>query len=144
VLARTGADVTTVSRSAERLELLPSGVTTALVAEARDLAEFDIVVDCTGAREGLELATKLVRPLGTIVLKTTIHGDTGPAPTQWVIDEITLVGSRCGPFAPALELLATGEIDPTPLISEVLPLDDGVHALDRAAAADTLKVLLHP
>jgi threonine dehydrogenase-like Zn-dependent dehydrogenase len=59
-----------------------------------------------------------------------------------VIDEITLVGSRCGPFAPALELLASGQIDPTPLISARLPLEEGVAALTRAAAPDAVKVLI--
>ena len=94
--------------------------------------------------ERLGLATRLVRPRGTVVLKTTVH-DVGQAqPNAWVIDEVTVVGSRCGPFEPALRLLAAGLVDPRPLISARLPLDEAVDGLRRAATPDTLKVLLQP
>ena len=102
----------------------------------------DVVVDCTGSPEGLATATSLVRPGGTLVMKTTVH-DLGPAsPTAWVVEEITLVGSRCGPFAPALRMLASGLVDPTPLITGVLPLEQGLTALEQARAPGGLKVLL--
>ncbi|MCO4772840.1 MAG: alcohol dehydrogenase catalytic domain-containing protein [Deltaproteobacteria bacterium] len=146
VLALTGARVRGVSRNPARLELLPSHVGRATLAQTDDdLAagrRADIVVDCTGNPDGLALATKLVRPRGTLVLKTTTHdlGDASPVP--WVIDEITLVGSRCGPFAPALRMLEAGLVDPTPLISAEYALADGMQALKRAAQRDTVKVLL--
>lgn len=151
VLALTGAQVRGVSRNTARLALLPSSVGRATLAEIEaefdeasgaGLTRADLVVDCTGNPDGLALATRLVRPRGTLVLKTTTHnlGDASPIP--WVIDEITLVGSRCGPFAPALRMLAAGLVDPTPLISAAFPLADGVAALARAAERDAVKVLL--
>lgn len=143
-LALTGAQIDAVSRSPERIELLPSGVCGVLLEHAQQLAGADLVVDCTGSRDGLALATSLVRTRGTVVLKTTVHDPVGVQPTPWVIDEITLVGSRCGPFAPALRLLASGAIDPTPLISARFGLSEGLQALEAAASPGTTKVLLAP
>ncbi len=78
------------------------------------------------------------------MLKSTYHGDLTVDLSALVVDEITLIGSRCGPFAPALRLLAAGLIDPRPLISDVYSLDDGEMAFARAAAAGVLKVLVAP
>ena len=148
VLALTGAAVTAISRNPARLGLLPSGIGRATLAEVeqddRGVQGADIVVDCTGNPDGLGLATRLVRPRGTLVLKTTTHDIGSLTPIPWVIDELTLVGSRCGPFAPALRLLAAGLVDPTPLISAEFGLDDGLEALSRAAQGDTVNVLLRP
>ncbi len=142
VLSLTGAQVIGASRSAGKRALLPAGIEAvhpdALTAGA------DVVVDCTGAPAGLPLATRLVRAGGTIVLKTTVHAPLPQSPTPWVIDEVTLVGSRCGPFAPALRLLERGLIDPAPLISARVALMDGVEAMRLAASPGTLKVLLQP
>lgn len=144
VLALTGASVGAISRNPARLGLLPAGIEPLTPEAAEAGARADVVVDATGHPEGLALATRLVRPRGTLVLKTTTH-DLGPAsPTTWVIDEITLVGSRCGPFEPALRMLASGLVDPTPLVSARFDLEDGVAALERAARPDTVKVLLSP
>lgn len=104
----------------------------------------DVVVDCTGSPEGLALATSLVRPRGTIVMKTTVHDVGRASPTAWVIDELTLVGSRCGPFEPALRLLATGLVDVRPLVTARLPLARGLDALALAAQPGSIKVLLEP
>ena len=144
VLALSGADVAAVSRNAARLDLLPPAIHRIGLEEAQSVAGADVVVDCTGNPAGLALATSLVRPRGTLVLKTTTHdlGDASPVP--WVIDEITIVGSRCGPFAPALRLLASGAVDPRPLICARYPLDRGVEALAAAAHRDNVKVLLEP
>ncbi len=144
VLALVGAQVTGISRNPARLDLLPSSVAPLLLEDADSAAGADLVVDCTGNPAGLALATRLVRPRGTLVLKTTTHdlGDASPIP--WVLDEITLVGSRCGPFDPALRLLASGAVDPRPLISARFPLRDGLSALAAAADRGTVKVLLHP
>ena len=144
VLALTGARVDAISRNPGRLELLPPGIGRGTLGEADALAGADLVVDCTGNPEGLALATKLVRPRGTLVLKTTTHDLGTLSPIPWILDEITLVGSRCGPFAPALRMLASGTVDPTDLISAEYALDDGLAALDRAARRDTVKVLLRP
>jgi alcohol dehydrogenase len=143
VLALTGARVVGLGRSEVRLELLPRGIPGCSV-EDLDGERFDVVVDCTGSPQGLSLATTLVRPRGTVVLKTTVHEPVPQSPTPWVIDELSLVGSRCGPFAPALRLLEAGLIDPTPLLSAHYPLGRGVQALAQAGASDTVKVVLSP
>jgi threonine dehydrogenase-like Zn-dependent dehydrogenase len=144
VLALTGADVAGVGRNGSTLALLPPAVRAVPLADAPREADADVVVDCTGSAEGLSLATRLCRPRGTIVLKTTVH-DLGPVNTNaWVIDEQTVVGSRCGPFEPALRLLASGVVDPTPLVTARYPLASGVDALRRAAQPGVLKVLLTP
>ncbi len=144
VLALTGAKVQAVDREPGRLALLPPGIETVLAPEAPALAGADVVVECTGHRDGLALASELVRPCGTIVLKTTVADPAAPPVVPWVIHEVTVLGSRCGPFAPALRLLEAGLVDPTPLVSAIMPLADGVLALERARRPDTLKVLLEP
>ncbi len=142
VLALQGAQVQGVDLHAQRLALLPPGVERVPAALAVDLAGADLVVECTGSTDGLALATELVRPLGTIVLKTTVAEPGQPPVVPWVIHEISVIGSRCGPLAPALRLLASGQVDPTPLISARLPLERGVEALELAARPEQLKVLL--
>jgi threonine dehydrogenase-like Zn-dependent dehydrogenase len=104
----------------------------------------DVVVDCTGAAGGLATALELVRPRGTVVLKTTVAGTQTLALAPIVVDEVTIVGSRCGPFDRALDALAHGLIDVESLVSERYALGEGVHALQRAAAPGVLKVLLDP
>lgn len=105
---------------------------------------FDVVVEASGSESGLETALSLLRPRGRLVLKSTIHGKVSWEPWKVVVDEITLVGSRCGRFAPALELLASGSFDLGKLISEEFPLERGVEALGRASDPGVLKVLLRP
>ncbi len=144
VLALTGATVIAVSRDAARLELLPPDILRATLDQAEVADGSDVVVDCTGSAGGLELAGRLVRPAGTIVLKTTVAEPDPVVSTPWVIDEVTVVGSRCGPFEPAIRLLASGRVDPRPLVTATFPLDEGVEALEAAARRDHLKVLLRP
>ena len=143
VLARLSRHVTVIGKHPMKLALLrPYGIATALVGDMpRDRAA-DIVVDCTGSEKGLPTALKLVRPRGTIVLKTTVAGEQTLAWAPFVIDEITLIGSRCGPFDRALEALERGEVDVRPLISHRFSLSDGLAALDRAQEKGVLKVLL--
>ncbi|MCC6698715.1 MAG: alcohol dehydrogenase catalytic domain-containing protein [Candidatus Hydrogenedentes bacterium] len=102
----------------------------------------DIVVEATGSAAGLARALELVRPEGTVVLKTTVAGASTLELSLPVINEVRVVGSRCGPFRPALEALALGNIEVRPLISETFALCDGVAALHRATAPDVMKVLL--
>jgi alcohol dehydrogenase len=142
VLALSGAELAAVGRNPVTLALLPASVRAVPLAAAPSLAGADLVVDCTGNPDGLALATSLVRPGGTLVLKTTVHDVGRIEPNRWVIDEITVVGSRCGPFAPALRLLAAGLVDPRPLITARLPLEQGVAALAMAAQPGVIKVLL--
>ena len=106
--------------------------------------DFDIVIDCTGKPTGLPLASELVRPQGTIILKSTYHGmlDWNPAPI--VIDEITIVGSRCGPFDKALSLLIDEKIRTRPFVTATYPIDDFEKAVQRARHSDSFKVLIQP
>lgn len=143
VLAARSDHVLVVGKHDEKLSLLKArGIATALVSDALDARSADIVVDCTGSSSGLPSALKLVRPRGTIVLKTTVAGEQTLAWAPFVIDEVTLVGSRCGPFDQALAALDAGTVDVRPLISERFELSRGVEAFERAAAPGVLKVLL--
>jgi threonine dehydrogenase-like Zn-dependent dehydrogenase len=103
---------------------------------------FDIVIDATGDPSGFSLALDLLRPQGALVLKSTFHGGTPIEAARIVVDEIRVIGSRCGRFAPALDLLARGAVDVGPLIDEVVSLDRGEDAMRRAATPGVLKVLL--
>jgi threonine dehydrogenase-like Zn-dependent dehydrogenase len=105
---------------------------------------FDVVVECSGNADGFELARTAVRPRGTIVMKSTYAGDLTFNASSLVVDEITLLGSRCGPFAPALQLLADRKIDPRPMIHARYPLSDVNAAFAHAEKPGVLKVLLTP
>jgi threonine dehydrogenase-like Zn-dependent dehydrogenase len=143
VLARLSNHVTVVGKHQQKLGLLHAlGLATAMVSDPIEARSADVVVDCTGSETGLPAALKLVRPRGTIVLKTTVAGTQTLAWAPFVIDEVTLVGSRCGPFDRALAALERGEVDVKPLISERFELSKGIEALERAQAKSVLKVLL--
>jgi threonine dehydrogenase-like Zn-dependent dehydrogenase len=139
-LALTRCDLLVVGKDRRRLtDLSDRGLRT---ATGDDLlpAHADVVVECTGNPEGLALAARSVRPRGTIVLKSTYHGTTSLDVSALVVNEVTLVGSRCGPFAPALQLLAERRVDVRPLIHARYPLDQGLAAFAHAARPGTLKV----
>jgi threonine dehydrogenase-like Zn-dependent dehydrogenase len=143
VLADLAGDVLVVGKHPEKLSLLETlGLRTALLADAPRDRGADIVVDCTGSESGLPTALGMVRPRGTIVLKTTVAGEQTLAWAPFVIDEITLVGSRCGPFDRALKALSEGRVTVAPLISERFELARGVEALEHARTKPVLKVLL--
>jgi threonine dehydrogenase-like Zn-dependent dehydrogenase len=103
---------------------------------------YAVVIDCTGSSGGFTRALELVRPRGTLILKSTAAASADLNLAPLVINEITVLGSRCGRFAPAVDALTSGKIDPRPLMSATLPLDDGLHALDEAAKSSNFKVLL--
>ncbi|MEO6049938.1 MAG: alcohol dehydrogenase catalytic domain-containing protein [Pyrinomonadaceae bacterium] len=103
---------------------------------------FDVVVEASGSESGFATALDLVRPRGKIVLKSTFHGTPVWDASRVVVDEITIVGSRCGRFAPALDLLQGGSINVENLIDDEIPLSKGVAAMSRAAEKGVLKVLL--
>ena len=165
VLAKFARHLLVVGKHAEKLALLQSlGLATCLLQDAPFDDLVDVVVDCTGSDTGLPTALKLVRPRGTIVLKTTVADRDrlrtkrrrsavasaeaegpprmGSTLSQVVIDEVTIIGSRCGPFDRALAALESGSIQVLPLISERFDLSRGVEALEWAAAPGVLKVLL--
>jgi threonine dehydrogenase-like Zn-dependent dehydrogenase len=140
------SDVLVVGRDASRLApLAAAGLRTASTQEgASSLPEgrADVVVECTGNPEGLALATRLIRPRGTIVLKSTYHGEARLDVSRLVVNEVTLVGSRCGPFPRALEMLAARGIDVGTLVHGRFALRDGLAAFEEAARPGVLKVLL--
>lgn len=143
VLAHLCDDVLVIGKHVEKLALLKSlGVATTLFADLPRERMADVVVDCTGSDTGLPTALGLVRPRGTIVLKTTVAGIQTMAWAPIVIDEVTIVGSRCGPFDLALSALSAGRIAVVPLISERFDLSRGVDALNAAKSRPVLKVLL--
>ena len=143
VLRLTGAHLTLVGRNRNKLAIAEGwGVPVRLAEEPLPAHTADVVVECTGSPQGFEFARRLLRPRGTLVLKSTYHGALSLDMSGLVVDEITLLGSRCGPFAPALRLLASGLIDPRRLISETFALDQGEAAFARAAEPGVLKVLL--
>jgi alcohol dehydrogenase len=103
---------------------------------------YDFVVDATGSADGLQDAVKMTRARGKLILKSTVHGlapvDTAPI----IVNELTLVGSRCGRFEPALQLLKSGKVKVAPLISEVVPLGEAAKGFERARQRGVLKILL--
>ena len=143
VLARLARRVLVIGKHREKLALLESmGIETTLLSGTLPERAADVVVDCTGSGSGLPTALRLVRPRGTIVLKTTVAGTQTMAWAPFVIDEVTLVGSRCGPFDRALAALERGEVDVRPLISDRVGLSEGTRALERAQEKGVLKVLI--
>lgn len=146
VVALTGASTLLVGKHPEKLRIAAHrGIETASPNEAaKRHKQFDVVVEASGAAPGFELALNLLRPKGKLVLKSTFHGSTEIDAARIVVDEISIVGSRCGRFQPALELLTKNAIDVDSLISEEFPLANGLKAMTRARAAGVLKVLLRP
>ncbi len=144
VLAQRGAQPVVLGRRPESLELPASwGLVTGLAREGK-ADDFDLVVEATGNPDGLKEALRLVRPRGTLVLKSTFAGAATVDLTKLVVGEVQVVGSRCGPFAPALRLLAQGAVQVLPLVEADYPLEQGLAALDHAARPGVRKVLLTP
>jgi 2-desacetyl-2-hydroxyethyl bacteriochlorophyllide A dehydrogenase len=143
-LALTGCELSVLARSAGARRLLEARQIRVVQPEDTAGMKADVVVEASGAPEGFSLARQAVRPAGTIILKSTYHGSLEVDFSAVVVDEITLVGSRCGSFAPALRLLRTGQVNPTVLIEARYPLSEAVKAFDHAARHGSLKVLLTP
>ena len=142
VLHQTGARVTLVGKHADKLGLLDGlGLRTSLLADWRPSGA-DIVVEATGSEGGLTLAMQTVRPRGTLVLKSTLAAHHRLSLAPLVINEVTVVGSRCGLFGPALDALAQRRVRVSPLIDKVYPLSDGLEAAHHAAQPGVRKVLL--
>lgn len=144
VLALTGCELIAVGRHADKLAILERrGISTTTESDQLATASFDILVEATGTPDGFAAARRLVRPRGVIVLKSTYAGQAIPVNlTTLVVDEVTLIGSRCGPFEPAIRLLANKQIDVESLIHARYPLAEGVKAFEHAARKGTLKVIV--
>jgi threonine dehydrogenase-like Zn-dependent dehydrogenase len=143
VLAGICERVLVIGKHPEKLALLESlGITTGLASRLPQDRSADIVVDCTGSETGLPTALAIVRPRGTVVLKTTVAGSQQMSWATVVIDEVSIVGSRCGPFDRALAALEAGTIQVLPLIAARFDLSRGVEALEVAGSRGVLKVLL--
>jgi len=144
VLRLTGARITALGKHADKLGLIKkSGIRTMLLNDWQP-RWFDVVVEATGSASGLELALSAVRPRGSLILKSTIAGKHEVSLATIVINEINVIGSRCGPFADALGALAAQQVSVMPLIEKVYSLVDGEEALRHAARAGARKILLRP
>ena len=146
VLGLTGAPVLLIGKHSAKLRIAERrGIETSTArAATKRKREFNVVVEASGAASGFSLALDLLSPQGRLVLKSTFHDKTEVDAARVVVDEISIVGSRCGRFSPALDLLKKGAIDVDSLISEEYPLAEGVHAMTRAGKKGILKVLLRP
>ena len=143
-LALTGCDLKVVVRHHRQAELLEARSIATLPAENIRPAGYDLVIDATGSPAGIDMARKAVRPRGTILLKSTFQGNSQIDFSSLVVDEITLVGSRCGPFEPAVRLLSSKSVDPIPLIDHKFALREGKQAFERASLPGAMKILLYP
>ncbi len=143
-LALTGCDLRVVARHTRQQDLLKARGIRIISEEEIQRWRWDIVVEATGSPGGFSLARQAVRPRGSMVLKSTYKGDMSVNFSSMVVDEIRLIGSRCGPFEPALRLMESKQVDPTVLIADEFKLGDVLKAFERAAEAGVLKVLVEP
>ncbi|MCK5237387.1 MAG: alcohol dehydrogenase, partial [Deltaproteobacteria bacterium] len=142
VLKLTGCELTVVGKHMDKLlKLKDIKVKTVLIDDLKS-KEFDVVVEATGSSGGISTALTLVRPRGTVILKSTVRSNRVADLNKAVIDEITIIGSRCGPFKEALRALKEKKLDVTRLIEETYPLEEGVKAIKHAKIKGTLKVLI--
>jgi alcohol dehydrogenase len=142
VLHSHGAEVRQYGRHREKLRISEAAGVSTEVAKKLPAAAYDFVVDATGSAEGLKQAVSMTRPRGTLIMKSTVHGLVGIDTAPVIVNELTLVGSRCGRFEPALRLLRSGKVRVDNMISEVMPLEDAPRAFERAEQKGVLKVLL--
>ncbi|MBF2004296.1 MAG: alcohol dehydrogenase catalytic domain-containing protein [Chlorogloeopsis fritschii C42_A2020_084] len=141
-VALSGCELLVVGRHPEKLANLEArGIKTGFADAVTDKA-FDVSVECTGNAQGFAIARRALRPRGTLVLKSTYAGNLSLDASSLVVDEITVIGSRCGPFPLALEVLAQGKVDVQPLIHARYSLSEGLAAFAHAQTKGVLKVLL--
>lgn len=144
VLKHAGAHVTMMGRHAWKMELARSWGVETLAEGDGELApsSFPVTVEATGSPHGIAQALRLVEPRGTLVMKSTFHGAASFDATKLVVDEVTLLGSRCGVFAPALEMLRRGDVSIQHLITRTFPLEQGLEAFGYLDQTSALKVIL--
>jgi threonine dehydrogenase-like Zn-dependent dehydrogenase len=143
-LSLLGCDLRVVARHAHQQGLLKSRGIRTITEDEIQPWRWDVVVEATGSPGGFSLARQAVRPRGTLVLKSTYKGNLDVNFSSIVVDEINLIGSRCGPFEPALRLMESRQVDPTVLIADEFKLEDALKAFERAAETGALKVLVQP
>ena len=143
VIALTGCQLTLLGRHTDKLLILKEKhIHTTTQLDEFAPASIDIVIEATGTPSGFETARKIVRPRGTIVLKSTYNSDLNVNLTMVVVDEVSLIGSRCGPFEPAIRLLANRQVEVDQLIQARYSIQEGLKAFDHAATKGTLKVMV--
>ncbi len=141
-LSLTGCELRVVARHDQQQSLLEARGIRVVAEEDIQPWRWDIVVEATGSPSGFDLARKAIRPRGTLVMKSTYKGELNVNFSSIVVDEINVVGSRCGPFEPALRLMELRQVDPTVLIADEFKLEQAVKAFEHAAEAGMLKVLV--
>lgn len=140
-------NITAIGKHSRKLDILRKyNIQTVLLPDLEPSMNggFDIVVEASGSESGFATALDLVKPRGKLVLKSTFHGTPKWAAARVVVDEITIVGSRCGRFEPALDVLSSKLLDVEELVEGEMRLDDGVSAMEKASQKGSLKYLLHP
>jgi len=143
-LALTGCNLRVVARHKHQQDLLKARGIRIISEEEIQPWRWDIVVEATGSPSGFTLARKVIRPRGTLVMKSTYKGDMNVNFSSIVVDEINIIGSRCGPFEPALRLMESKQVDPTVLIDSEFVLGEALKAFEQAAETGVLKVLVKP
>lgn len=143
-LALTGCDLRVVARHVHQQNLLKARGIRIIAEEEIQPWRWDVVVEATGSSSGFSLARQAIRPRGTMVLKSTYKGNVEVNFSSIVVDEINIIGSRCGPFEPALHLMETRQVDPTLLIVDEFNLDTALKAFERAGETGVLKILIQP
>ncbi len=143
-LTLTGCDLRVLARHKHQQDLLKKRGIKIVSEEAIKPWRWDIVVEATGSPSGFSLARQAIRPRGTLVLKSTYKGELSVNFSAIVVDEINIIGSRCGPFQPALRLMESKQVDPMVLIDSEFSLGEALKAFERAAETGTLKVLVEP
>jgi threonine dehydrogenase-like Zn-dependent dehydrogenase len=141
-LTLTGCDLRVAARHAHQQNLLKARGIRIISEEEVQPWRWDVVVEATGSPSGFSLARKAIRPRGTLVMKSTYKGEMSVNFSSIVVDEINLIGSRCGPFEPALRLMESRQVDPTVLIADEFKLEEALKAFERAAETGVLKVLV--
>lgn len=142
-LNAAGLDLILIGKHENKLEIAKKqGVKTKLLSDVEIKKEYDFVVEATGSISGFETSLALTKPRGTLILKSTIAASKEFNFAPVVVDEITIVGSRCGQFAPALRLLESGRIDVKPLISDIFELDESIAAFERNKEKSSIKVIV--
>jgi threonine dehydrogenase-like Zn-dependent dehydrogenase len=144
VLQGTGCDLSVVIRHKKQAELLANRNIHTLSEHELGPTKYDVIIEATGSPDGLLLAKAFIRPRGKIVLKSTYEGEIYLDLSPIVVDEVTLIGSRCGSFAPALQYLKEQRVDPQPMIEVIYSLQRGIEAFEHAARPGALKILIQP
>lgn len=144
VLQGSSVDLEVVARHPKQHDLLRNRGIRSITEQNLGAKKYDVVIEATGSPDGFNWARKSVRPRGKIILKSTYKGDMQVNFSEIVVDEVSLIGSRCGPFEPALRLLEENRVDPRPLIEAVYPLKECTLSFEHAAKVGVLKVLIQP